>query len=154
MDIKIKTNDTKFKFRVSAIIINDKKILVNKYSEDSFCLPGGYVKVGEKSEDAIIREIKEETGMDFKVIRLGGITENFFTNLRGEKTHGIDFYYYLKTKNSKEINKLEMNYIENNKIYHHYRWIPLDEIEKYNILPNVIKKHINEDKIFHFVVCE
>lgn len=153
MDIKIKTEDLKFKFRVSAIIINNDKLLVNKYGEDSYCLPGGYVKLGEKSEEAIIREIKEETGIDFRVIRLAGITENFFENLRHEKTHGIDFYYYLEA-NNKDLDKLDMNYVEDGNINHHYSWISLNKIEEYNILPSIIKSHINEEEIFHFVVCE
>ena len=41
MDIKIKTDDLKFKFRVSAVFIHDGKLLVDKYrTEESYCLPG------------------------------------------------------------------------------------------------------------------
>ena len=90
MDVKLINDGLKFKFRVSAIFINDKQLLVNKYGEESYCLPGGYVEIGENSEKAIIRELKEETGIDFEIIKFGGIIENFFTNIQNQKTHGID----------------------------------------------------------------
>ena len=60
MDIKIKTDDLKFKFRVSAVFIHDGKLLVDKYrTEESYCLPGGYVNLCETSSEGMIREIKE-----------------------------------------------------------------------------------------------
>lgn len=159
MDIKIINGELKFKFRVSAIFINDNQLLVNKYGEESYCLPGGYVEIGENSEKAIIRELKEETGLDFEIIKFGGITENFFTNLRNQKTHGIDFYYFVKLNDDSEtIDKLNMNYIENDKngkIEHHYSWIPLNDINNYNILPTIIKNNLSlYNENFHYIVNE
>lgn len=159
MDVKIINDDLKFKFRVSAIFINDNQLLVNKYGEESYCLPGGYVEIGEDSEKAVIRELKEEIGLDFEIIKFGGITETFFTNIRNHKTHGIDFYYFVKLNDDSEtIDKLNMNYVENEKngkIEHHYSWIPLNDIKKYNILPNIIKNNLSlENEIFHYIVNE
>ena len=155
MDVKIKTDDLKFKFRVSAIVINDNKLLLNKYGEDSYCLPGGYVAIGETSEEAMIRELKEETGLDFKTTRFAGIVENFFTNIRNDKTHGIDFYYYVDLENG-SYNDLDMNYVESEEtggIKHEYSWISLFDINEYNILPNIIRNDIkNNSETFHYIV--
>ena len=85
MDIKILGNDLKFKYRVSAIFIRDNKLLVNKYDENSYCLPGGYVEIGETSMEAMLRELKEELNLDFDIINFAGVMENFFTNLKGQK---------------------------------------------------------------------
>ena len=104
VDIKIYNDDLKFKFRVSGIIIYNKKVLVNQYGKKAYCLPGGYVQIGENSECAIVRELKEETNLDFEIINFCGISENFFTNQRGQKTHEIDFYYYLKKVNQNLLN--------------------------------------------------
>ena len=155
MDIKIKTDDLKFKYRVSAIVINDNKLLIDKYTDDSYCLPGGYVEIGETSNEAVIRELKEETGLDFDVVRFAGVIENFFTNKRNQKTHGIDFYLYAETKD-KSYDKLDMNYKESEDtggFIHDYKWITLDNINDYNILPNIIRDDIkNNSDLFHYII--
>lgn len=38
-----------------------------------YCLPGGIVEYGEKVEDAVVREVKEETGLDTRVVSLVGV---------------------------------------------------------------------------------
>lgn len=61
-DIKINNSFERFKFRVNGILIHNNKILLVKIHKNTFyCLPGGHVKLGEDTESAIIREIKEET---------------------------------------------------------------------------------------------
>jgi 8-oxo-dGTP diphosphatase len=55
---------------VAAIIKNDnEKILLTRRGAEPFkglwCLPGGHIDENEKALDAIIREAKEETGLDF-----------------------------------------------------------------------------------------
>ena len=41
-----------------------------------FALPGGFVDYGERVEEALIREMKEETNLDVKIQRLLGIYSN------------------------------------------------------------------------------
>lgn len=41
--------------------------------EDSWALPGGFVDLGETIEDAIIREIKEECGIDVELAGIHGV---------------------------------------------------------------------------------
>ena len=58
--------------RSVAIIVKDGKILMEKmhFFERDFCsLPGGGIEEGETPEQAILRELKEETGLDGKIIR-------------------------------------------------------------------------------------
>jgi ADP-ribose pyrophosphatase YjhB (NUDIX family) len=59
----------------SAVIFNDQEqVLLEKRSDNSFWgLPGGAVDIGESVEEAVIREIFEETGLTVVVRRLVGV---------------------------------------------------------------------------------
>jgi len=61
-----------------AIIIENEQILVMQRDKNGlqyFTLVGGGVKAGEALEDAVIREVKEETGLDVTSTRLVYIEE-------------------------------------------------------------------------------
>ncbi|MCX6807584.1 MAG: NUDIX domain-containing protein [Patescibacteria group bacterium] len=56
------------------ILDNQKKVLFcHRRDYDLWNLPGGRVESGESPWEAVIREVKEETGLDVEVKRLVGI---------------------------------------------------------------------------------
>ena len=52
---------------MGALVVNDRHevLLVRSYKwGEKYTVPGGHIELGERAEDAIVREVKEETGLD------------------------------------------------------------------------------------------
>jgi ADP-ribose pyrophosphatase YjhB (NUDIX family) len=63
---------------VTAIVLNTEGalLLVHKTDNNLWALPGGGVDPGESVSEAVVREVKEETGMDVEVTNLVGVYTN------------------------------------------------------------------------------
>ncbi|GCD09375.1 NUDIX domain-containing protein [Clostridium tagluense] len=71
MDISFKTDEGRFNYRVAGIIIHDNKLLIMEDEHSPYYyIPGGQVAMNELSEDAIIKEIREELNAAIKVNRM------------------------------------------------------------------------------------
>jgi len=71
-----------FSSKVRGILVKDNKILVANYG-GVYLLPGGSIEKNESKEEAIIRELKEETGINYRDIDL----ENIFTLVYYQKDY-------------------------------------------------------------------
>ena len=83
---------------VGAFIINDKnELLLQKRAvpaeKDHWCIPGGRLEMFETLEHAVIRETKEETDLDIKVIKLMGICDHI---IKEENAHWVATSYLCK----------------------------------------------------------
>jgi 8-oxo-dGTP diphosphatase len=77
------------------LVVESKLLLVRRGREPEkgkLALPGGIVEYGERTEDAVVRELKEETGVDTKPVRLLGVYSNPGRDPRG---HFITIAYVL-----------------------------------------------------------
>lgn len=63
-----------FQIRVTGLLIEDSKLLLVKQKVHAegrdWSLPGGRVDAGEKLDEAIVREMFEETGLTVEVVKL------------------------------------------------------------------------------------
>ena len=77
--------------RPSVAIINKVgQILLVKYEDQSWGIPGGLMELGESTEECLRREVKEEINLDIKSLQLFGVFSGneLFTRLR----NGHEYY--------------------------------------------------------------
>ena len=102
MDMAVPCENGLINIRVGAIIMRDDHFLMvgnNRHPEYLYSV-GGRVKFGETAEEAIIREVYEETGVKMEIDRLGFVHENYFygdsDNNLGILIYEVSFYFYMK----------------------------------------------------------
>ena len=75
------------KITVDGVVFEGKKILLVKRKHEPFqgkwALPGGFVEYGEKTEDAVVREVLEETGVKTIIRSLVGVYSDPHRDPRG-----------------------------------------------------------------------
>lgn len=113
------------------IAIRDGKILLCRAKGGSSTyLPGGHIEFGEKGKEALVREIKEEMGLDATAGEMVGVVENAFIQ-KGKPHQEINLVYHLEFEPMiaamMPTHAME-DWIE-------FEWCPLAELEKANLLP-------------------
>ncbi|WP_214767512.1 MULTISPECIES: NUDIX domain-containing protein [unclassified Exiguobacterium] len=70
MDINFKFEKQRFNHRAAAVIVKEGCLLIHRNIRDAFwALPGGRIQLMESGETAVVREIKEELGLEAQVKR-------------------------------------------------------------------------------------
>lgn len=78
-DMCVVCDDGFLNIRAGAIIIKDGKLLMVGNNRDNYLYSvGGRLKFGETAEEAVVREVFEETGVKMEIDRLGFVHENYF----------------------------------------------------------------------------
>lgn len=100
-DMSVPCGEGMINIRVGAIIVKDKRFLmVRNHMSDYFYSVGGRIKFGETAEEAVIREVLEETGVKMEIDHLGFIQENYFIadvpSKIGKEIYELGYYFYMK----------------------------------------------------------
>lgn len=114
-----------FNIRVTGILIEDNKILLVKQrisDKRNWSLPGGKLEQGETIEQGIIREMKEETGLDVEIIKF-----LYLCDVSASKHSLLHITFLLKRING-EI-KLPTNELETNPISD-IKFVPIADLEE------------------------
>lgn len=99
------------------IILNSKDEMLllrsHKFS-NKWIVPGGGVEWGERMEECIVRESKEETGLDVTGVKFLDADEEIFPKEFHKKQHFIFLDFYAKTADAKVVLNDEAE---------EYRWV-------------------------------
>ncbi|MFZ2456395.1 MAG: NUDIX domain-containing protein [Candidatus Altiarchaeia archaeon] len=126
---------------VGALIFNSegKMFLMKSHKwHDTYVIPGGHIELGETAEEALAREIKEETALDIYDIEFLCIQEFIYDNAFWKKRHFIFLDYACKTKTT--------NVVLNSEGHDHI-WVTLDETKDSNVdlyTRNAITKYLEK----------
>lgn len=138
----------KIDFTVTAYIVYQDKVLLRHHEKYSMWLgPGGHIELDEGPEEAVVREAKEETGLDIEIISepqkkfddssydiaMPMVINRHFT----DQTHEhIDFMYAART-DSDSVSPAEGEEANPES----FRWFSQDELENFDQVSERVKYH-------------
>lgn len=128
MDFRTRVDNQIFGVRASALIIKDGKIFLTKDNKGRYYAIGGAIAVNETAQDAAIREVKEELGIDSRVNQLAFVVENQFTH-EGIDFHNIEFHFIVEP-----IGEMPEEMIEDN-LKQACEWIDVDKLVNLDVVP-------------------
>lgn len=134
-DILFDVDGVLFSYRVGGVLIKNNKILLTK-GVDDYSLPGGHSQIGETSQETIIREFKEETGLDVEPLIVISTYENFW-KWDDKNCHQLCINYRLKmiNENQELIPNPDTKGTE-------YVWLELEKLKSINLYPVGISDQI------------
>ena len=135
-DFRTKLNQTVFGVRATALIVKDNCLFVVE-DEDGYYTIGGAIQVNETTEDAVVREVKEELGVTSKAGQLAFVVENRFEQA-GIHYHNIEFHYLVDLlEDAPSVMQEDTKQLP-------CRWITLDDLHTVDLKPAFLKSALPE----------
>jgi len=136
---------------VGAVILHEGRLLLVKRGVEpgkgKWSIPGGVVELGERVRDAVVREVKEECGLDIEVV-VDRPMDVMDSMVMGEnqrlRYHYVLLQFLARPKGGTL--KPASDVLE-------ARWVPLEEVETYyitNTLRRFLQKHRDELERFRY----
>ncbi|WP_282673981.1 NUDIX hydrolase [Lactococcus cremoris] len=135
--------------RASGIVRRGNKILLDHVLDTGeYLLPGGHVKIGETTENALKREFQEELTVAISDVHLTSIIENF-RHWHGYRTHVVEFIYVVE--DSLDISDTPVLTADNDNV--EKRWVEVSELSNLTTSPSNLTELLTDlsKNLRHFV---
>lgn len=149
-----------FNYRSTGVLIQNGNILIQRGIDDvDFALPGGHVAWGETSAEALIREFKEEIGVDIIINRLIWVEETFWKWGKRD-AHTICHYHLVSLKDPSQIPSDRIfKSLDSDESRLIFQWIDLKQLKNLKdiiVYPLFLKDKITNisNRIEHFISYE
>ena len=110
--IEFAAGHPRLNFRVAGVCLHQGHALVQQMEGEAiWALPGGRPALCETSRDALVREMREETGVEVEVGRLLWVMEYFFA-YEGTPIHELGFYYVMSLPDHPGVSATDRAFIE------------------------------------------
>lgn len=130
-DFRTKVGNMVFGVRATALILHNGKLLVTK-DKDKYYTIGGAIQVNESTEEAVVREVREELGVKAEAGQLAFVVENRFEE-DDVYYHNIEFHYLVDLLEDAPLTMQEDEKTQP------CEWIHLDKLEDIQLVPAFLK---------------
>lgn len=146
MDFRTRCHNQIFGVRATGLVVQDEKLYLVKSPEGKYYTLGGAIQLGETTEEAVQREMKEEIGIEVELGPLAFIVENQFT-LQEKSYHQIEFLYIVTPLSNPAPNLKEGNSIRQ------CEWVAFADLEKLDLNPAFLKTELAnwDGQLKHFM---
>jgi len=120
---------------VAAIILRGSEILLVKRASEpglgKWSAPGGSVEIGETLEQALSREVREETGLEIEIGELAGVSDLIVRRDGIIRFHYVLIDYFAAVRSGEPVAATDVS---------ECRWVPLEQIGRYDVTESLLDR--------------
>ncbi|MGT2756761.1 NUDIX hydrolase [Streptococcus ovuberis] len=149
MDFRTTIDHKTFGVRATALLVRGNQIYLAKSPAGQYYCIGGAITVGETTEEAVRREVREEVGCEISVDQLAFVVETTFCQ-PDVNVHTIEFHYLVTPVTEPSPSLRE------NGTPRECEWMDIDKLDKIDLRPAFLKTALKDldGQVKHVVSME